>query len=175
MSASSELVALRTGGIAASGPHPPQPLPLPRPWARERLPDVRSSKRRFSTGRNGFERVTPGRANSSPYKNLPWLACAAVETIQRRHLDAVSDCPRCNSTRGGPSSLAHWNGRGKRGRPPQAAGVIGEGRKAASDRLFRSRQAAFAEGERGTGLIRMAWHDHTLGDACCAPTLLEPR
>ncbi len=33
-------------------------------------------------GRNGFEHVSPGRANSSPYKKLPWLACPAMKTFK---------------------------------------------------------------------------------------------
>ncbi len=118
--APNELVALRTGGMGRSSA-------LSHSGRREGLSDVRSSKRRFFTSRNGFEHVAPGRANSSPYKNLLCLACTAIEAVQRLHLDANFDCPQCYLTRGSPSSLSHGNGRGKRGRPPQAAGVMGEG------------------------------------------------
>ncbi len=96
-------------------------------WAREGLLDVRSSKRRFFTRRSSFECVAPGRANSSPHKKLPRLACTAAERVQRRRSNAIFDYPRRSSARGSPSSLAHLSGRGKRGRPPQAAWVVEEG------------------------------------------------
>ncbi len=105
-----ELVALKTGGMAAFGPLLPQPLPLPLRWAREGLPDVRWSRHRFLLSRNSLERVVPGRANSSPHKKLPWIARTAAEAVQKLHIDATFDCPQSNSVRGSPSSLAHWNG-----------------------------------------------------------------
>ncbi len=127
--APNELVALKTGGMAAFGPLLPQPLPLPLLWEREGLPDVRSSRHCFLISRNSLERVVPGRANSSPHKKLPGMERTAAGTVQKLHIDATFDCLRSDSVRGSPSSLSHWNGRGKRGRPPQAAGVIGEGIK----------------------------------------------
>ncbi len=124
-----ELVALKTGGMAAFGPLLPHPLPLPLWWAREGLPDVRLSRHRLFISRNSSSASRQGELTACPTKSPPRMACTAAETVQKLHIDATFDCPRSNSVRGSPSSLSHWNGRGKRGRPPQAAGVIGEGIK----------------------------------------------
>ena len=51
-----------------------------------------------------------------------------------------------------PSSLAHWNGRGKRGRPPQAAGVMGEGKRAKPSYIAGSMESTLYRAKMGTGI-----------------------
>ncbi len=119
-------------GRAAFGPHPPQPLPLPLPQAREGLPDAWASQLRFLTGRKGFKSVAPSGLTVRSTKFAISSSASNVGNGPREQFPCYLPVFHGTVFPAVPLFPRPLYGRGKRGRPPQAAGVIGEVKKALS-------------------------------------------